>query len=52
MDEFLFDVNYDNVRTEFRNNDIYRKGAPVVVKPGISEDLGVVLRKTEQEFRI
>ena len=55
MDGFLFGVNYDNVRTEFRNNDIYRKGAPCGGKARhIGKDLDVVgvSRHTDGVFQL
>ena len=45
-----FGVNYDNVRTEFRNNDIYRKGSPCGGKPGISEKIWMLLELVPMAF--
>ena len=53
MDEFLFGVNYDNVRTKFRNNDIYWKGAPCGGKARhIGKDLDVVGVSTGGVFQL
>ena len=41
MDVFCLGIDYDNVGTKFGNNDVSRKGAPVVVKSGISEKIWV-----------
>ena len=53
VDEFLFGVNYDNVRTEFRNNDIYRKGASCGGKARhIGKDFYVVGVSTDGVFQL
>ena len=50
---FFLCVNYDNVRTEFRNNDIYRKGAPCGGKARhIGKDLDVVGVSTDGVFQL